>query len=238
MTFIWVVGYLCTAIGFSIGGVIAWSIKGLQKKSDVIYSACTGLTLGILSFELAPEAIELGNWIIFILGFLGGVLLFEGGHKALKILFRTKMGQGKSFSFHTGILLILSISFHNLPIGIILGSTQDNTLEFSLLQVILLHNIPEGLIVFTLLFVAGLGVWSWLFFSLVIAAPVGIGAYFGSIWGTGNPLFWSFSISMAVGIIYMIIVKEVIMEAIQDTSRVLLVAIISFLCIGLYFFLL
>lgn len=238
MSFIWVVGYLCTAIGFSLGGVIAWGIKGFQKKIDFIYSVCAGLTLGILSFELAPEAIELGNWIIFILGFLVGILLFEATHKILEILFRTTMGQEKSFSLQTGILLILSISFHNLPIGIVLGSTQGTSLEYSMLQAILLHNVPEGIIVFTLLFMAGLGIWSWLFFPLIIAAPVGIGAYFGSTLGAGNPLFWSFSISLAVGTIYMIVVKEVIIETIKDTSHVLLIAIISFGCIGLYFFLL
>lgn len=238
MPFIWVVGYLYTAIGFSIGGIIAWSIKGFQNKTDFIYSVCAGLTLGILSFEIAPEAIELGNWITFILGFFVGIILFEVAHKTLKILFRTTIGQDKSFSIQTGILLILGISFHNLPIGIVLGSTQDTSLEFSLLQAILLHNVPEGIIVFTLLFVAGHGIWSLLFFSLIIATPVGIGAYFGSTLGTGNPFFWSFSISLAVGTIYMIIVKEVIMEAIKDTSRVLLIAIISFGCIGFYYFLL
>lgn len=238
MSYIWVVGYLCTAIGFSIGGVIAWSINSYRKKTDFIYSICVGLTLGVLSFEIAPEAIELGNWITFILGFFVGIILFETAHKTLRILFGTTMGQGKSFSLQMGILLFLSIAFHNLPIGIVLGATQNKSLEFSMLQAILLHNVPEGIIAYSLLFVAIHGIWSWLFFSLMIAAPVGFGAYFGSTLGTGNPLFWSFSISLAVGTIYMIIVKEVIMEAIKDTSHVLLIAIISFCCIGFYFFLL
>lgn len=223
---------------FSLGGVIAWGIKGFQKKIDFIYSVCAGLTLGLLSFEIAPEAIELGNWITFITGFFVGIILFEVAHKTLKILIGTTNGSDKSFSLQTGILLILSISFHNLPIGIVLGSTQNTSLEFSMLQAILLHNVPEGIIVFTPLFIGGQGIWSWLFFSLMVAAPVGIGAYFGSILGIVHPLFWSFSISLAVGTIYMIIVKEVILGAIKDTSRVLLFAIISFGCIGFYFFLL
>ncbi|WP_277584921.1 ZIP family metal transporter [Psychrobacillus antarcticus] len=238
MSFTWVVGYLCTVVGFSIGGIIAWCIKRFQKKTDVIYSVCVGLTLGVLSFEIAPGAIEIGNWITFILGFFVGILLFEAAHKILKVLFGTSTIQGKSFSLQTGILLFLSIAFHNLPIGIVLGGTQDKSLEFSMLQAILLHNVPEGIIAYSLLFVVIHGIWSWLFFSLIIAAPVGFGAYFGSTLGTGSPLFWSFSISLAVGTIYMIIVKEVIMEAIQDTSRVLIISIISFACIGFYFFLL
>lgn len=105
-------GYLYTAIGFSIGGVIAWGLKGFQKKIDFIYSVCAGLTLGLLSFEIEPEAIELGNWIIFILGFLVGIILFEVAHKILKVLLGTTMGQDKSFSLQTGILLVLSILTH------------------------------------------------------------------------------------------------------------------------------
>lgn len=40
VSYIWVMGYLYTAIGFSIGGGIAWGIKGFQKKIDFIYSVC------------------------------------------------------------------------------------------------------------------------------------------------------------------------------------------------------
>lgn len=71
-----------------------------------------------------------------------------------------------------------------------------------------------------------------------VTAPVGIGAYFGSTLDIGHPLVWSFSISLAIGTIYMVIVKEVILGAIKDTSQVLLIAIISFSCIGFYFWLL
>ena len=110
------------------------------------------------------------------------------------------------------------------------------SVEFSMLQAILLHNVPEGIIVFTLLFVAG-QVLVLVIFSLLVAAPVGLGAYFGSTLGNGNPFLWSFSISLAAGTIYMIIVKEVIMEAIKDTSNVLLISTISFVMhwILLYF---
>lgn len=236
MSFIWVIGYLCTAMGFSIGGYIAWSTKGFQHKTDFVYSVCAGLTLGILSFEIAPEAIELGNWITFIFGFVVGILLFEAAHIILTTLLGKTADQRKGLPPKVGILLLLSISFHNLPIGIVLGSTHDTAVEFSMLQAILLHNIPEGIIVFTLLFVAGQKIWSWFIFSLLVAAPVGLGAYFGSTLGNDNPFLWSFSISLAAGTIYMIIVKEVIMEAIKDTSNVLLISTISFGCIGLYFY--
>lgn len=236
MSLIWVMGYIYTALGFSIGGVIAWALRGVQRKIDTIYSICAGLILGLLSFEVAPEAINLGNWITFFVGFVIGVILFKITHKILKNLFGTFKGKD-NFSLQTGILLFLSISFHNLPIGIVIGSNQESSFEMTLLQTILLHNIPEGIIVFTPLFIAGLGVWTWLFLSLIVAIPVGFGAYIGNSMGIGNPMFWSFSISLAVGTIYMITIQEIIMESIKDFSKVLIIALISFGCMGGFLFL-
>lgn len=56
-----------------------------------------GLTLGLLSIEVAPEAIELENWITFIFEFLVGVILFKIAH-IIENLFGTTRGQENSFS--------------------------------------------------------------------------------------------------------------------------------------------
>ncbi|MBE3102879.1 MAG: ZIP family metal transporter [Bacilli bacterium] len=234
---IWVIGYLFTALGFGIGGVIAWILKGFQKRTDIVYSICAGLILGLLSFEVAPEAIRLGNWITFISGFLIGVTLFNLIHKSLKVVIGpTKSGE-KRFPLYTGLILMLSISFHNLPIGIILGSNQDVTLSLSILQTIFLHNIPEGIIVFTPLFIAGLGIWTLLLLSLIVALPVAVGAYFGSILGIDNPFFWSIFISLSIGTIYMVTIKEILSDSIKASSsmRVFILTVLGFACIGLYF---
>lgn len=238
MSLVWVVGYLSTSLGFSIGGIIAWLLRGVQRRIDTIYSICAGLILGLLSFELSPEAIDLGSWITFIAGFMAGVILFKVIHRASNILLPKKV-QDNHLSLRTGILLMLSITFHNLPIGIVLGANQSSALNQSLLQTLLLHNIPEGIIVFTPLFMAGLGIWTWFLISLIVASPVGIGAYFGSSFGIGNPMMWSFSVSLAVGTIYMVTVKEILMESIKDSSssRVFLLALFGFAGIGWYFLL-
>lgn len=234
---IWVVGYLCTAIGFSIGGTIAWILKGLQKRIDTINSICVGLILGLISFEIAPEAIEIGNWITFTLGFLIGTILFKIIHKSIKtqsVFTESKETRNPLF---TGAMLMLSIALHNLPIGFTLGSNQDTTLKFSILQTIFLHNIPEGIIVFTPLFIAGLGIWTLIFFSLIVALPVGVGAYFGNVLGIDNPVFWSVCISLSIGMIYMVTVKEILTDSIKDSTskRVFILALLGFGVIGGYF---
>lgn len=234
---IWVVGYLIAAFGLSVGGGIAWIFRGLQKKIYIIYSICAGLILGLLSFEIAPEAIELGNWMVFALGFSLGVIIFKLIHKASEALLAP--ASSKHSSLQMGILLILGISIDYIPLGIVLGSNPYSDHNGPILQAILLHGIPEGIIVFTALFTAGLGIKTWLFLPLVVASPVAIGAYFGSSLGIINPLFWSFSMSLAVGILYMITVKEILTETIKDapSSYVFLLALLSFGGIGGYFLL-
>ena len=235
MSFIWFYGYVYTAVGFGVGGIIAWLFKGLPQRIDTIYSICVGLILGLVCFEIAPEAIELGNWIIFIIGFFVGVLFYRLIHTSfIKII---SPSNHYRYSLHMGLFLMLGITCHNLPIGIVLGSNQDTALKPSLLQAILLHNIPEGLIIFTPLFIAGLGIGTWVLLSILVAGPVGIGAYFGGALGIGNPSFWSFFISMTVGIIYMVTVKEILIEAIKTLSvfRVLVLVFLSFCFIGGYF---
>lgn len=236
MSSIWVVGYLCTAIGFAIGGVFAWILGGFQNRIDTVYSICAGLILGLISFEIAPEAIEMGNWFTFIAGFLIGVTLFKLIHKTFKYQIELTESNEMLSPLYTGAMLMLSIALHNLPIGITLGSNQDSQLDISILQTIFFHNVPEGIIVFTPLFIAGLGIWTVISFSLIVALPVGTGAYFGSFLGSDDPMFWSIFISLSIGMIYMVTVKEILTDSIKNSSstRVFLFAVIGFVVIGSY----
>lgn len=238
MSSIWVVGYLFTALGFGLGGLLAWVLKGFQKRMDTVYSICAGLILGLISFEIAPEAIELGNWVTFISGFLIGVTLFKVIHKSFKTQLVLRTSRKKLDPLYTGVMLMFSISLHNLPIGITLGSNQDSTLNLSILQTILLHNIPEGIIVFTPLFMAGLGVWPLMFFSLIVALPVAVGAYFGSILGIENPVFWSMFISLSIGMIYMVTIKEILTDSIKESTstKIFFLALLGFSVIGAFFY--
>jgi len=228
-------GTLFTAIGFGIGGIIAIGMKELKKNTEAVFCICAGLILGLLSFEVAPEAIELGNWLTFISGFLAGVLLFNMLHGYSKFhMLRVKSGE-KRIALSTGVMLLIGISIHNIPIGISLGATQEFELSSALLYTMLLHNIPEGLIVFSL--------WPDLkkrtvpIIALVISLPVGAGAYAGSKLGMGEPYLWSMFLSISIGMIYTVTIKEILIGSIQEfrSRHVFWFTLLGFCCIGLYF---
>ncbi|QUW24013.1 ZIP family metal transporter [Sporosarcina sp. Marseille-Q4063] len=238
MTHIWFIGFLSTFAGISIGGVIAGLINGFKRSIGTIYAVCTGLILGLISFEIAPEAIQLGNWLIFLLGFLAGVFIFNLIHMGVHNNSVITKASHKHHNRRLGLFLALIISIHNFPMGIVLGAGEQSQLSISLLQALLLHNIPEGMILFTPLFIAGFSFNMLFFLSIFIAVPVALGAFFGEMIGMQNNLLWAFLISLTVGTIYMVTIKEILTESIRQSSNTysFLVAFIAFWLMGAYLF--
>lgn len=227
---IWVIAFIATFFGVGIGGVLSYFINRFKRSIGTIYAVCAGLILGLISFGIAPEAIELGNWIVLILGFISGVLLFMFIHSMLE----TRLH--KRPDLKSGLLLTIIISFHNLPIGLILGTDEESAISTSLLQTLILHNIPEGMILFTLLFIAGFRFLPLLLLSFIVAVPVAVGAIIGEMIGTRNTNLSAFLMSLTVGTIYMVTVKEVLPESVKHSSNAysILVAGTAFFLIGVY----
>ncbi|MCZ2260728.1 ZIP family metal transporter [Sporosarcina sp. G11-34] len=230
MNDIWFVGFIATFFGVGIGGVLSFFINGFKRSVGTIYAVCTGLILGLISFEIAPEAIRLGNWIVLALGFIAGVVLFKAIHAILEVQLH------KRPDLKSGFLLALIISIHNFPIGVILGTSEESDISTSLLQTLILHNIPEGMILFTLLFIAGFRFLPLLLLSFVLAVPVAAGALLGEVIGTQHHLLWAFLLSLTVGTIYMVTMKEILPEARKHSSKrySLFVTVIAFCLIGAY----
>lgn len=230
------IGFLSTFIGISVGGGIAAVINSFKRSIGTIYAVCAGLILGLLSLEIVPEAIQLGNWFVFAGGFLAGVVLFELNHNWLHKYTIIHRDSYKNQRVRTGLFLALIISIHNLPMGVVLGTSEYPEFSFALLQAMILHNIPEGMILFTPLLLAGVRFHALFLLSIIIALPVAIGAFIGDLIGMQSTLVWAFLISLTVGTIYMVAVKEILYESIKQSSNAysLLVACIGFGLMGIY----
>lgn len=231
MTHIGLFGFLATFIGLGIGGVIAYFINGFSKSIGTIYAICTGLILGLISFEIAPEAIEMGNWPIFLIGFILGILLFKFMHAGV---YHNAMDEKKPQN--SVFFLAIILSFHNFPMGVIFGTMEQSNAGLSLLKAIILHNIPEGMILFAPLFLAGSRFFKMLLISFVVSAPVAIGALLGGAIHLNNDFIWSFLMSVIVGTIYMVTIKETLPESIRHSSNIysVVVAVITFFLLGGY----
>ncbi|WP_108672426.1 ZIP family metal transporter [Peribacillus acanthi] len=228
---------LSTAIGIGGGGVLAWLLKGYQRSLSKIYAICAGMILAILLSEIIPEGIELGNFKVFILGVTTGIIIFELLHRMFHNVIQSNNNYQKKSLIYTGMLLSLSISLHNFPIGISLGATNNTSIRKSLVQTIILHNIPEGIIMFLPLFLAGLGFLTWLLLTIFSTLPIAIGAFVGTQIGIDNTLLWSYILALAVGIIFMVTIKEIFLVSIKKSYKVsIMISLLSFILTFIYFY--
>ncbi|KZE36405.1 hypothetical protein AV656_14780 [Bhargavaea cecembensis] len=232
MSSIWLTGLVATSLGIGIGGLLSFLIHGNKRSIGTIYSVCTGIILGLASFEIIPEALEKGSWITMSAGFLGGMVLFLLSHLVLGFSFQSHKVQ----HIKSGFLLTIAISIHNFPMGMTIGSIEQTDLTSALLAAVVMHNIPEGMILFAPLILTGFRMTVLIGFSALVAVPFGMGAYIGERIGIESDYLWSFLVALSVGMIYMVAIREILPEAIRHSSHAysLFVAVISFLLIGAY----
>lgn len=233
MTAVWMVGFGATFIGVAIGGGVAYFINGFTRSIGAIYAVCAGLILGLISFELAPEALEMGSWFVLAVGFMAGIVLFKLMHMGV---YRKSVVPTKTQK--TGLFLALIIAVHNLPMGVVFGASEQSDVNLPLLKAIVLHNIPEGMILFTPLFLIGLRFFHMILLSIIVSFPVAIGAYIVGEMQLQNDLLWAFLLSVIVGTIYMVTIKEILPASVKYASNryTTFIAALSFLLLGAYLF--
>lgn len=214
----WLLGFLCTSSGIFIGGMIAWLFKGLQQRVDIINGLCAGIILGLISFELFPEAIELGGWLSTFIGLTIGMIMFKALHSSLHVKRDKKSTTKKQLYIRTGLLLIMSFTVHNIPMGITLGANQEADFTMTLLQTLLFHSIPEGIILFTPLILAGVKVFYVFIISLTVSIPVALGVLIGEFGEFSYPSINTSLISFTIGIIFMVTVSEILYPALIKSS--------------------
>ena len=232
MTPIWITGFATTFVGAGIGGLISILMNGYRRSTGTLYAACAGAILGIMGFEIVPEVLEYGGWATVAAGFLAGLFLFWMIH----LVFHFPTRPSGRMTDKPVFLLTLAIIIHNFPIGIMMAAGDPVEMSASLMQTLVLHNVPEGMILFMPLVAAGLKFVAMFMITFLIAFPVGAGAIFGEMLGLQHERLSAFLISLSVGMIYRIATKEIYPEAVRLSSNAysLFVAVVSFLLMGLF----
>lgn len=225
-------GFLATFFGVSIGGIIARFISGFSRGFGTIYAVCIGLILSLISFDIAPEAMRNGDSFALLGGFLAGIFLFKGIH----FVFHLGLSKTSNAGIKTGLFLTIILSLHNLPMGAVIGTEQHASVSSSLMQTLFLHSIPEGMILFTPLFLAGMKGKFLVVLSFLVALPVALGTIVGGVMDLQGHSIWAFLLSMSIGSVYMVTIKEILPEAIKYSSNSysMFVATISFVIFGVF----
>ena len=215
--------------GMALGGGIASLLRHESPKfTSLLLSFTAGLMLCIVSFDMVPEAMHAaGNYylapILLVVGFVITFLLNcwidksahhgDDGHDH-----HCACGH---HDLHTaGIVLAAAVALHNLPIGLVIGTSvaaEGISLTGTLAALtIALHNIPEGMTIAIPLLHDGAKARSAVAVAALSGVPTVVGALIGFFVGSYTPLALAVAMSLAAGAMLYVVFFELLPEAYRN----------------------
>lgn len=223
----------------ALGAALVFLFKNIKKNiMDAMLGFAAGVMISASFWSLLLPAIEMANnlnmitWFIATVGFLsGGLLLFLGD----KLFNKINKNYNHS-SFRRSLMLIFSITLHNIPEGLAVGvafgslayGLDGSTLAATCLLSlgIGLQNFPEGTAVSVPLRREGMSRKKAFFFGQLSGVVEPISAVIGALLVTKIRLLLPFLLSFAAGAMIYVVVEELIPES-QTNEKKDLMAIFT-----------
>ena len=186
------IGLFFGTFGTTIGGVIGVKLKRTSNKFlSFILSFASGLMTAIICFELIPEALEISNLPVSLLGIIIGIIMMAICDLIVDKRFSKPSNTVDNFNniqnnlLKTGIIVSIGLAIHNFPEGLAIGSGFEASLKlgFSLAIAICFHDIPEGISMAVPMKNGGIKSSKVIYYVVLSGITTGIGAFFGSIIG-------------------------------------------------------
>ena len=241
--------FIATLFTWSITAIGASLVFLFKKVNKNVMDAMLGFAAGVMieaSFwSLLSPAIEMANnldmipWIITFIGFFSGGVLLYIGDKVFNLFdrkFSKKENTGKRNSLKRCLMLIFSITLHNIPEGlavgvafgsIIYGLNGANLSSACLLALgIGLQNFPEGTAVSVPLRREGLSRKKAFFYGQLSGIVEPISGVIGALLVLKVQHLLPFLLSFAAGAMIYVVIEELIPES-QTNKKKDLMALFS-----------
>ena len=230
--------WLFTLLGAS---VVVFFKKVNKNVMDSCLAFSAGVMLAATFWSLLSPALEMAEnlnltpWIIVSVGvLLGGLLLFTGD----KIFDKLTKKKTNSHSIKRSLMLIFSITLHNIPegmaIGVAFGSIAYNLNGATLTSAVMLaigigiQNFPEGSAVSLPLRREGMSRTKSFFFGALSGIVEPISAIIGAILVLKVQILLPILLSFAGGAMIYVVVQELIPES-QTNKKKDLMALFTIL---------
>ncbi len=223
-----------------LGAALVFLFKSINKNiMDGMLGFAAGIMIAASFFSLLSPAIEMAKnlkmivWLILFSGFMcGGLLLFIGDKIFEKVYDESKKGN----NIKRILMLILSITLHNIPeglaVGVAFGSIAYNldgatTGSACILALgIGIQNFPEGTAVSVPLLREGLSKRKAFFYGQLSGLVEPISGVIGALLVLKIRLILPFLLSFAAGAMIYVVIQELI-PASQSNERKDLMALFS-----------
>ncbi len=212
------IGLFFGTFGTTLGGIIGITFKNTSNKFlSFILSLASGLMISIVCFDLIPEALEISQISLVILGVIFGVISMILCDILVQNKFNTKINNKRNTNtlLKTGIIVSIGLALHNFPEGLAIGSGFGASIKlgYSLAIAILLHDIPEGISMAVPMKNGGMNAVKVIFYVILSGVTTGIGAFFGAFIGTISDKIIAICLSFAAGAMLYIVSGELIPES-------------------------
>lgn len=226
----------------SLGAAVVFLFKKVNKNTmDAMLGLSAGVMLAATFWSLLSPALKMAenlkliSWLIVSLGVLsGGLLLFCGD----KIFDRITKKKTNSHSIKRSLMLIFSITLHNIPegmaIGVAFGSVFYNLEGATLAAAVMLaigigiQNFPEGSAVSLPLRREGMSPPKAFFFGMLSGIVEPISAVIGAVLVIKVQVLLPILLSFAGGAMIYVVVQELIPES-QTNKKKDLMALFTIL---------
>lgn len=201
-------------LGFSAGVMIAASFWSLLQPA----------------IERAEATLKMPSYIIVTIGFLLGAVFIWISDKAISYAIKRNFADAtKSSKLNRVVMLILSITLHNIPeglaVGVAFGLLKENYSTSALMGAISiatgigLQNFPEGAAVSLPLRREGYSRKKSFFYGQLSAVVEPIAAVVGALLVSTVETILPFALSFAAGAMIIVAVHELIPECQQNKSE-------------------
>ena len=209
-------GLFFGTFGTTLGGIIGCTFNKVSNKFlSFILSFASGLMMSVICFDLIPEAIQLSNILISVIGILLGIFTMIFCDLLVQSKFNRNQKLKTNSLLKTGIIISIGLAIHNFPEGLAIGSGFDvsTKLGIGLAVAICLHDIPEGISMSVPMKNGGMAIWKVLLYVILSGITTGIGALVGAIIGNISQTVIALSLGFAAGAMLYIVSGELIPES-------------------------
>lgn len=219
----------------ALGSSLVFFFKKINKNfMDAMLGFAAGVMIAASYWSLLSPAIEMANnlklnaWLITFIGFFsGGLLLFIGDKICDKIL--KKLRNNNSSSYKRMIMLVTSITLHNIPeglaVGVAFGSVAYGLTGATIIAALTLaigiglQNFPEGTAVSLPLRREGLSRNKAFFIGQLSGIVEPISGLLGAILVMKMRILLPFFLAFAAGAMIYVVVEELIPESQSNKKK-------------------